>query len=317
MNIESLPQGLYAELHTSRGRIIISLEYTRVPMTVTSFVALAEGNMRTDIHKNKPFYDNLSFHRVIPDFMIQTGDRAGKGNSDAGYRFPDEFHPELRFNRPGVVGMANAGPNTNGSQFFITHCATEDLNDLHSAFGYVVHGQDVVNAIVQGDMLNRVIIHRIGENAESFEADHVHFEKWLEHYDLKKTEKIRKQNENALEHINKLWPDAKRGRKGVRTVVMEDGSGPCAEAGKPVQLTIRAYIMDGDEFFNSQSGGDPLSFTLGDGTVPRQVEWIIEGMKCEERKIAVHPPIQPDMGYEPLELFPCDHWLVYELVRVG
>lgn len=137
-----------ATIQTNRGNIVIDLYADKVPNTVNNFVALARDG----------FYDGISFHRVIADFMVQSGDPTGSGRGGPGYRFNDEFHPDLVHDGPGVLSMANAGPNTNGSQFFITHVATNWLDNKHSVFGKVSSGQDVVDAIQQGDVMERVEI---------------------------------------------------------------------------------------------------------------------------------------------------------------
>jgi peptidyl-prolyl cis-trans isomerase B (cyclophilin B) len=139
---------LTAEIKTSRGTIEVALTPDKTPVTVANFVNLAQHG----------FYNGVTFHRVIPDFMIQGGDPTGTGSGGPGYRFEDEFDPSLRHTGPGVLSMANAGPGTNGSQFFITHVATPWLDGKHSVFGRVTKGQDVVNAIKQGDKIESVTI---------------------------------------------------------------------------------------------------------------------------------------------------------------
>ena len=137
-----------AKIETSKGNIRVELHDDKAPRTVENFTKLARDG----------FYDGLTFHRVIEDFMVQTGCPEGTGRGGPGYTFEDEFHPDLKHDSPGVLSMANAGPNTNGSQFFITHVATPWLDGKHSVFGRVTEGQDVVNAIEQGDTMKKVSI---------------------------------------------------------------------------------------------------------------------------------------------------------------
>lgn len=137
-----------ALIHTSRGDIDLTLFADKAPVTVNNFVFLARDG----------YYDKVPFHRVIADFMVQTGDPTGTGRGGPGYNFEDEFHADLRHDGPGVLSMANAGPGTNGSQFFITHIETPWLDRKHSVFGRVTSGQDVVDAIRQGDVINSIEI---------------------------------------------------------------------------------------------------------------------------------------------------------------
>jgi len=168
--------GLYGLMDTSKGEILLRLEFERVPMTVVNFVGLAEGTIHSNRGDGVRFYDGLKFHRVIKDFMIQGGDPRGNGSGGPGYKFPDEFHPNLKHNGAGVLSMANAGRNTNGSQFFITHVATPHLNGVHTVFGRVVKGQEVVDAISKGDRIKRLSIIRAGDQAKAFVADQTTFD---------------------------------------------------------------------------------------------------------------------------------------------
>ncbi len=171
---QELANGIYAKIFTSKGEILAKLYYQRVPKTTRNFIGLAEGSKtwthprNGKIMNNKPLYSHLLFHRVIPNFMIQTGDPLGNGTGGPGYRFADEFHPDLKHDKPGRLSMANAGPNTNGSQFFITHVPTPWLNYKHSVFGQVIRGQKVVDSIQKGDRLEKIKILRIGEAAKKF-----------------------------------------------------------------------------------------------------------------------------------------------------
>ena len=166
-----MENGIYAKFNTTRGSILVKLEHELTPGTVGNFIGLAEGNLENKVKpQGNKYYDGLKFHRVIPDFMIQGGCPQGTGTGDPGYKFDDEFHPSLKHDKPGVLAMANAGPGTNGSQFYITHVPTSWLDGKHTVFGHVVEGQDVVDAVAQGDVLETLEILRVGEEAEKWNA---------------------------------------------------------------------------------------------------------------------------------------------------
>lgn len=168
---DKLYPGIYAEITTPKGKMLLLLEHEKAPMTVANFVALAEGKMPNLVRKSgEPYYDGNKFHRVIADFMIQGGDPVSVGGASAGYKFKDEFHSDLKHNCPGILSMANAGPTTNASQFFITHKATPWLDNKHSVFGRIVFGQDVVNAIQQNDAIEKIEIIRVGKEAKNWDA---------------------------------------------------------------------------------------------------------------------------------------------------
>jgi peptidylprolyl isomerase len=177
-----LGAGLFASIITAKGTITVELYFEKTPLTVINFVGLAEGTKDYNPVKGRtdgPFYDGLTFHRVIANFMIQGGDPLGNGRGGPGYNFPDEFIPALTFSGPGVLAMAKAGGNTNGSQFFITHKATPHLNYKHTIFGHVVSGQNVVNAIRNGDKIEKIEIIRNGDKAKNFATDQAAFDRLL------------------------------------------------------------------------------------------------------------------------------------------
>ena len=168
----SADQGIFAEMETSKGKILIQLEYQKTPITVANFISLAEGTntaVTDEKLKGKPFYNGLKFHRVIADFMIQGGDPQGNGSGGPGYAFKDEF-TDAAFDKAGILAMANSGPKTNGSQFFITHKETPWLTGKHTIFGHVLTGQDVVNKIAQDDVIKTITIVRKGSEAKKFDA---------------------------------------------------------------------------------------------------------------------------------------------------
>lgn len=166
-----MEDGIYAKFTVTQGEIMVKLEHVKAPLTVANFVGLVEGKIKNDAKPlGTPFYDGLKWHRVIYPFMIQGGDPQGNGMGGPGYKFKDEFHPDLKHNRAGVLSMANSGVGTNGSQFFITHKETPWLDGKHSVFGFVVSGQDVVDKTKQGDSIIKIEIIRVGSAAKKFDA---------------------------------------------------------------------------------------------------------------------------------------------------
>ncbi len=255
--------GLYATLHTQKGTITLSLTYEQTPGTVGNFVALAEGNLENEVRpQGKPYYDGLNFHRVIPDFMIQGGCPQGTGVGGPGYQFDDEIHPELRHDRPGVLSMANAGPGTNGSQFFITHVPTPWLDGKHTVFGHVVEGQDVVDAVAQTDLIKKVEILRVGAQAQAWNA--IEAFRTFEGSRARRLEEAAKQREEELDKLSKGFDKTD---SGLRYQIIQKGSGAQAAKGNKVEVHYKGQLPDGTVFDSSYKRNQPIGFTLGVGQV--------------------------------------------------
>ena len=255
--------GLYAKLETSKGDILIQLEFQKTPGTVANFVALAEGKQENSAKDlGTPYYDGLKFHRVIADFMIQGGDPQGTGAGGPGYNFDDEFHPELKHNKPGTLSMANAGPGTNGSQFFITHGETAWLDNKHTVFGYVVEGQDVVNKIKQGDLINHVEIIREGDDAEAFDAVET-----FKNFKESKAQRIADAKKREEEALAKATEGFTKTNSGLYYNITKKGDGKAAEKGKTVSVHYKGMLMDGTVFDSSFKRNEPIDFPLGVGQV--------------------------------------------------
>ena len=285
----ALKDGMYAEFNTSKGKILLKLEFEKTPMTVANFVGLAEGTKHysrdgsTPKKQSKPYYDGLNFHRVIADFMVQGGCPEGTGRGGPGYRFPDEIDPSLKHTGPGILSMANAGPGTNGSQFFITHKNTSWLDGKHTVFGSVVTGQDVVNKIAKGDKLVSVKIIRKGAKAEAFKGGEEHFQK------------LRKGLGDISSKLEK-----EHGKKAVATpsglkyLVLKAGSGEKAGKGRDIKAHYEGKLENGRMFDSSRKRGAPLAFKVGVGQVIKGWDEALSDMKKGERRILIIPP---DLGY--------------------
>ena len=255
--------GLYAKIKTSKGDILLQLEFEKTPGTVGNFVALAEGDMENSAKaQGTKYYDGLKFHRVIADFMIQGGCPQGTGSGSPGYNFDDEFHPELKHDAAGILSMANAGPGTNGSQFFITHVATPWLDNKHTVFGKVIEGQDVVDAIAQDDLIDSVEIIRVGEKAEAFHA--IEAFRTFEGARQKRIEEAEKQKEAEME---KLAAGFDKTPSGLRYKILQKGSGKKAEKGNQISVHYKGQLTDGRVFDSSYQRKQPIDFTVGIGQV--------------------------------------------------
>ena len=281
-------EGIFAEFYTNKGKIALQLEFQKTPITVANFITLAEGKNEyvTNDRKGKPYYNGLKFHRVIANFMIQGGCPLGTGAGDPGYKFKDEFDPSLKHDKPGILSMANSGPATNGSQFFITHKDTPWLNNKHSIFGHVIEGQKVVDAIAQDDVIEKVVIVRKGKLAKNFNAEKVFSEymkikpeldkKEAEENRIKaeanaKLEAERKQKEAEAKAIadkemkEKLGPllaakvaelaalkaKTTTTASGLQYSILQKGTGIKPAEGKEIYVHYAGYLEDGTLFDSS------------------------------------------------------------------
>ena len=291
-------EGVFAVLKLPKGEVALELYYKDTPLTVTNFVGLAEGTM--DAAKGKPFYDGLKFHRVISkangddqDFMIQGGDPEGTGRGGPGYRFADEIVDKYKFEKKGVLAMANAGPGTNGSQFFITVAPTGWLNGKHTIFGKVISGQDVVDNTKQGDVIEKVTIVRQGSDAEAFKATQADFDA-LNKAAVEKAKAAKaKQYESQIKLIEKKWPGCEKDENGIYYKVTKEGSGAVCGGGKNVAVHYKGFLLDGSVFDQSQGRG-PLEFGTASGQMIPGFDVMVQQMKVGEKRTILLPP---DMHY--------------------
>ena len=264
---KNLKDGLYAEINTSKGTILLQLEMEKTPVTVANFVTLAEGKNKfvtNEKLKNRPFFDGLNFHRVIPEFMIQGGDPDGNGSGGAGYNFKDEF-TDLKFDKSGILAMANSGPSTNSSQFFITHVPTDWLNGKHTIFGHVIeNGMEVVNKISQGDAIKTIRIIRIGANAKKFDAEKTFNDYFINKADNDakqglldaENEKINQTKYKQVEDENvvnfaKLKSESLKLPSGLQMKLLVKGSGKKPANGAKVYVHYAGFLENGKLFDSS------------------------------------------------------------------
>jgi len=333
-----LGDGLFANIETSKGDIIVKLEYQKTPITVANFVSLAEGKNQfvDEQFKNKPFYDGLKFHRVIADFMIQGGDPQGTGAGGPGYKFKDEFDPSLRHNKGGILSMANAGPGTNGSQFFITHKETPHLDNMHTVFGEVVKGMETVNAIVQDDTIVKMTIIRNGSDAEKFNAEKVFTDYYKEEAKAVKIaeEKSKKVKAEKEAYLNEKIKEATKTKSGLEYVIISKGTGIKPKAGTQVFVNYAGYFGNGDMFDTSYAdvaeqygkldarrkemqGYQPFPFEYGrkQGLIPGFIEGL-ENMNLGDKAL-LHIPYQLCYGEAGSGPIPPKTDLYFEIEMLG
>lgn len=290
-NYSDLSDGLYADIETSKGNIVLQLYFEQVPTTVSNFVALAEGNhpIVDEQHSGKPYYNGLKFHRVIENFMIQGGDPTGTGSGGPGYQFDDEFSSDLTHDGPGILSMANSGPGTNGSQFFITHVETPWLDGKHSIFGKVSSGLDIVDSVEQEDIIKNINIVRVGEDANNFDAPNI-FENYLNN----KSEVDVKKVEAEKEAIKDITKGMKETESGIKYKISKKGTGDNAKTNDLLSVHYSLQLIDGSEIDSSFTRGAPIEFTCGVGQVIKGWD---EAMQLLNKGSKARLVIPSELGY--------------------
>ncbi len=335
----NLKDGIYANIHTAKGEILLRLHYEKTPMTVANFVGLAEGKMKNNSKaEGVPFFDGLKFHRVIAKFMIQGGDPKGNGSGDPGYKFPDEFDSSLKHDSAGVLSMANSGPGTNGSQFFITHVPTPHLDGKHTVFGKVVNGQAVVDQIAMNDVMTKVEILRVGEKAKAFNSL-IEFEEGKKSAGAKaeaaKREamaKAAKDAEESRKAVAGLIEGAQSTPSGLYYKVIKEGTGPKPTVGQTVNIDYAGYLANGKLFdssieeiakkhgvYNAQRQYAPYGVVYG--PAGRVIEGWKEGLTLMNVGDKLQLIIPPNLGYGARGmgngLIPANSWLIFDVEMVS
>ena len=290
------PDGLYAELNTGKGQIVLGLEFEKTPMTVSNFVGLAEGTIEnTALPEGIPYFDGTVFHRVVPNHVIQAGAPKDGLTQGPGYMFPNEIHPDLRHSGAGMLGMANGGPHTNSSQFYITLSDRSYLDNNYTVFGHVVEGIEVVHSIVQDDVIDSVVIVRIGKQAKQFKPDTESFQKLV----TETKEKLNKEEEEKIkreaDNIQTNWPQASSTESGMKYVVVEEGQGEKPKSGQTLKVFYSGQTLDGTQTFTSSVNGQltplpkaaPFDFILGESRINPGINEALAAMKKGEKRVLI------------------------------
>ncbi|MCI5166488.1 MAG: peptidylprolyl isomerase [Candidatus Electrothrix sp. GM3_4] len=315
-----MQDGLYAKISTPKGDILLNLYYDKTPLTIINFVGLTEGTLIYG-GAEKPtgirFYDGLKFHRVIKDFMVQGGCPLGTGTGGPGYTFADEFDPELRFTGPGVLAMANSGPGTNGSQFFITHVATPHLNGKHTIFGHVVEGQDVVDSIAQNDVIKNVEIIRVGDKAKNFKTDQEAFDKIQKKLNKGQGDSAADEKKKIIKKIKQKWSDVHFSNSGLYWVVNQEGTGNKPAQGTTISVHYTGRLFSNNQKFDSSyDRKEPLQFEVGEGRVIKGWDQALSNMRKGEKRTLIIPPELAYGSRGAGGVIPPDAWLVFDVELV-
>ncbi len=297
-NEPPLPDGLYARINTNRGPIVLSLEFGKAPLTAANFVGLAEGAIENGVFPpGRPFFNGSRFHRVVPGHVIQAGapDREGAEGTD--YTFPNEIVPGLSHDREGILGMANAGPHTNSSQFYITLADRSYLDGDYTVFGRVVEGLEVVKSIVQGDVIRTVDILRQGPLANAFRPDTASFRHQLQaaKESQAKVEAARLKEEDLIIRTN--WPKAVSAPSGLRTIIRRQGRSPHPENEVWLKVLFTGMTLAGKKFFSGVEEGRPqpnppaqaFLYLPGRTALTPGLESALAGMKIGEKRTVIAP----------------------------
>jgi len=303
----NLPRdGVYALITTPKGDILLQLEEKKAPITVASFVGLAEGALNLK-NPGAPYFNGLTFHRVEPGFVIQGGDPNGNGTGGPGYTFPNEYEASLNHNAAGILSMANAGPDTNGSQFFITLAATPQLNGGYTVFGKVINGLDVVKKITPKDPMTKVTILRKGKAAEDYRVTSASFAQLNKDFVTNRDAALAKEQEGAVKTASGLWYK-----------VLKEGTGRQPKKGQTVTAQYEGKLVNGYVFDSSYARNSPIQFAVGTGRVIKGWDEALIDMKIGEKRKLIIPA---NLGYgaagSPQGKIPPNSWLIFTVELVG
>jgi len=307
---KNLKDGLYAQMETSKGNMTIELYEEDAPLTVANFVGLAEGTKKNDAKPlGTPYYDGIIFHRVIKDFMIQGGDPDGKGTGGPGYDFEDEFFSNKKHDKKGVLSMANAGPGTNGSQFFITEVPTPWLDGKHTIFGQVIDGLEVIDTISNVEkgpqdkpkediVINHVYIIKKGDKYKNYDGGKAFDKAQAEHKtkmeEIKKREQAEKDKE--IQRQKDLTAKAQTTASGLKYFIEKEGTGELPKQGDSLKVHYTLRLKDGMELDSSYSRDQPLTAQVG---VTQLIQGWMEALTLFKRGTKVFLIIPPELGYGP------------------
>lgn len=329
----NLDSGLYADIKTNKGSMVIKLAYEKAPITVANFVSLSEGSNTyvSEEFKSKKFYNGLKFHRVIAEFMIQGGDPTGTGSGSPGYRFDDEFS-DLTHKGPGILSMANSGPATNGSQFFITHKATPWLDGKHTVFGELINGQEVLDSVAQNDIIEEIIILRKGIDAKKFDAPEI-FNSYFSKKDEIAKEKEAKQEAIKQENFSRFDKQRKKtttNKSGLKYIITSKGKGVAVSSSKKAMVHYAVYFEDGTILETSeekvaitnnilnlqrQNAGQYQPIEASVGVDAKMIEGFKEGLRLlnEGDKATLFLPYSIAYGAEGVQGIPPKSNLIFEV----